>query len=330
MQMRAVGEVNLARHSLGWLFAGCCALAAPVTAAPLDAHERRELQQWLDRMTHAARNLDYEGTFAYQHGNSLDTLHLRHVVDQDGERERLLALDGTPREVHRDPHAVTCIFPDANAVLVGTRGGNALFGGMVNDVERLAQSYEPRLGRSDRVAGLASRVLELRPRDRLRYGYRVWLTEQHGLPVKGQVVDENQRVIEQFSFTQLQVSDPGIAARPEPEAPATPPEAAAGAPRWIVRDLPAGFELIRHGEQRLPGDDTTADVLLFSDGATAISVYVEPAAGAQAASAVMRRGAVHIVQLVRDGLRTTVLGEVPVQTVQRVAASLERVPEAAR
>ena len=57
---------------------------------------------WLQRMSTAARNLNYSGVFLYQTGVRTELSRITHFVDAAGEHERLETLDGTPREVLRN------------------------------------------------------------------------------------------------------------------------------------------------------------------------------------------------------------------------------------
>ena len=60
----------------------------------------------------------------------------------------------------------------------------------------------------DRVAGFDADVVQLEPRDGLRFGYRIWSERRSGLVVKLQTVDGDGRVIEQSAFSELQLDAP--------------------------------------------------------------------------------------------------------------------------
>ena len=71
---------------------------------------------WLEQMSAAMKNLDYDGTFVYQHDDQLEAMRILHRQDEGGERERLLSLTGSAREVLRDDRVVTCIMADSKSV----------------------------------------------------------------------------------------------------------------------------------------------------------------------------------------------------------------------
>ncbi len=60
----------------------------------------------------------------------------------------------------------------------------------------------------DRVAGFDADVVQLVPRDGLRFGYRVWSERRSGLVVKLQTLDGDSKVVEQSAFSELQLDAP--------------------------------------------------------------------------------------------------------------------------
>ena len=80
-------------------------LALAVLAAPLQA---AEVDRWLARIGPALRGLDYEGTLVYLADGRIETMKVWHRDDDGRERERLVAVNGPPREVARDGERVVC------------------------------------------------------------------------------------------------------------------------------------------------------------------------------------------------------------------------------
>ena len=50
--------------------------------------------QWLDRMSAAMSQMNYQGTFVYVRGDDVETVRITHVVDEHGSRERLVSVSG--------------------------------------------------------------------------------------------------------------------------------------------------------------------------------------------------------------------------------------------
>jgi len=86
-----------------------------------------------------------------------------------------------------------------------------------------------------------------------------------------------------------------------------------------VRSPPPGFEL--RSARRL-GDSVQ---LLYSDGLASVSVYIEPLGASQQGESAMRRGAVNVHSLWRDGRRVVAIGKVPAATVDYFAHQTQAV-----
>jgi sigma-E factor negative regulatory protein RseB len=75
-------------------------------------------EQLINMMADATKNLNYEGTFIFLRGDDMDVMRILHRLDDNGEREKIIALTGPAREIIRNNNTVTCIFPDKQEVMV--------------------------------------------------------------------------------------------------------------------------------------------------------------------------------------------------------------------
>jgi len=303
---------------------------------------------WLDRMVRAARRLHYEGTFVYQRGESLVSMRLVHVGPPQGERERLVALNGERREVLRTEEGVVCLTPGRRLVKEGPASALGPLPGLGSAAQELAGHYriEPRGG--GRVAGREAQVLWVSPRDRYRYGYRLWLDRASGLLLRSQLVGDDGRVLEQVLFTSLELRpEPTAAMLAAVEAGSGGWEAAAeervrtrrldeGEPwpleplglSWAALRPPPGFRVARRYLHRLEGGEGKGMLpgmlqVVLSDGLASVSVFVEPLReGEPAFHGEAAWGAVHAFGAVVDGHQLSVVGEVPAETVRLVGRSL--------
>src|SRR5690625_2271690 len=78
--------------------------------------ENASLVGLIGAIQEAARTIDYEGFFTYQHGTQLKTSRIVHMVDGTGERERLEGFDGSPCESVRHSSLVQWLVPAENLV----------------------------------------------------------------------------------------------------------------------------------------------------------------------------------------------------------------------
>jgi sigma-E factor negative regulatory protein RseB len=297
-----------------------------------------DIGAWLERMTHSAHTLNYDGVFVYSHGNSLNAMRIIHGVLPEGlERERLVSLNGPPREVLRDNKLVTCILSDDRSVFVGKSRSGAPFPptlpGRVNELREL---YSIELGEPGRVAGRAVTQVVIAPRDGYRYGHRIWMDSDTGLLLMSEMLDEHNQVVEQFMYTEINyleevpehLFESAISgkeytlhqSRAEENAAEAQPDSA-----WRAESLPAGFGLDARRMHRVADAETPMEQLVFTDGLASVSVFVEPAgAHRDDMLGVARMGAVNTYGRVYDDHYITVVGEVPAATVKLIGESMSR------
>ncbi|MFY2764519.1 MucB/RseB C-terminal domain-containing protein [Arenimonas sp. MALMAid1274] len=292
-------------------------------AGPLQAAVTAEA--WLARIGPALRSVDYHGTLVYAAGGRMETLRVFHRVDGGRERERLVALSGPPREVIRDGDKVMCIGTGIQPVSYDLRQAGRWSEALAVSEAVRRQGYRARLAGEGRIAGHAAQIVDVAASDGWRYGYRLWIERETGLPLRVDLLDDDRRSIEQVAFTDIHLGVAPAEAdlRPSSGVSLSPvvalPRPDRAAPQWRVRLMPAGFELraVRHLPEGVQ--------LLYSDGLASVSVYVEPAAAGLRGSSSSRRGAVNIRSYWIDGWQVLAIGKVPAATVDRFARNLRRV-----
>lgn len=311
-----------------------CVAGAGIAAA-------ESVEHWLLRMDHAVASLSYRGTLVSTDAERIDTLRVVHRVDQHGVRERIYALDGPKREVLRDRDRVRCLIAGQDSLIVDNPFPTRLFPRIpLEEILGPESAYEVRLAGSGRVAARSARVVEIRPRDRYRYGRRLWLDEDTAMLLRSVVFDAGGSVVEKLSFVEIElgasISDneldgeldnPSGVTRYQIGEQARQGLASSKVPAWLPEELPRGFRLASVGRGNATGH--RYEHLLFSDGLSSFSIYVEPADNAAIAEQVESRGAMHIYTGGLDGRMVTVVGEVPAPTVRMVGRHLRRQESAA-
>lgn len=275
----------------------------------------KDAGDWLERIGPALAEQDYQGTLVTVSGNTMDTLGVYHAWDDGRERMRLVALTGAKRELIRDDKLVMCIgtgLPSAG--YDGDPSGRWNPAGKFAAAGKLP-SYRATLVKTGRVAGRDCQVVDLQPKDQWRYGYRLWLDHDTGLPLRIALIGDGGRPLEQMAFTELRTSKPQVSdLRPSTtqglrRVQNLKVNRVASDPGWRVAPPPPGFAL--RGGRRL-GDSVQ---LLYSDGLAGVSVYIEPVARNARGERALRRGAVNVHTLLGNGRRVVAIGKVPAATV---------------
>ncbi|HEY4365926.1 MAG TPA: MucB/RseB C-terminal domain-containing protein [Steroidobacteraceae bacterium] len=316
----------------------CCALTLPAQAADSEA------RQWLERMSRALAERNYDGRFFHLSESRSETLRIIHRVDRGKITERLVSLDGSGREIVRNETEVICYLPDKRTVLVEKRtDSNPLLVALPAYNEGLESHYSiERVGGVVKALGRRTQMILVQPRDQYRYGYRLWLDEETAMPLKSQLCDRNGKVIEQMLFAELNFRDKISADELKPaitgegfkwlRQDAEQPRIANAVVGWDVVHLPAGFKLTTWRIQIIAGSSAPVRHLVYSDGLASVSVFIEPRSSAEAAQmhGLARLGAAFAFSRDLDGHQVTAVGEVPAATVEAIAAGVTRQDRAAR
>lgn len=307
-----------------------------------------DIQTWFQRMATAAQTTNYTGDFVYIRADRLHNMRIVHAVDEQGEHERLTALDGPQREYLRDGGITRWRVPKAVATSLPRRpSSDNNFSFFLPDRLADVQSrYQLVEGPTERVAGRQTQVLDVVPRDDLRFGYRLWVDREHDLLLKARMTDlaarDGRQVLEQFTFTT--VDFPGRIPVDQWRPADLDDERvwiAQGAPNGHIETsniqrttaqsmrallgakpgpLPAGFSLVRSVALEPAG----ARQLVFTDGLAVVSVFIEPrTAGGQAITGLQRRGLTTIYGKTLDHYQITALGEVPDKTVTMMVKAVQ-------
>jgi len=305
----------------------------PVSAAL--AQTDTSALQWLQRIYAATQKLSYTGVFVYQQGQQVETSRITHVVEASGPRERLETLDGTPREIIRTRDQVVCYLPASMTVKIDKQSGTRMFPAILPErLKELYENYNIRKGDVERVGGYDCQVIILEPRDRMRYGHRLWADLNTGMLLKAKTFDEKNEMLEQFSFTQLQIG--GAIGREQLKARFSRASRDwrvedSGAIRanlaeagWTIRSTPPGFRTVTELLRTLGGTSGVGHIVL-SDGLAAVSVFIQPVKSKQAASqpGLVRQGAINVYTRPVGDHWITVVGEAPPESVKYIADAVE-------
>ena len=317
---------------------------------------------WLSTVAFAAHQTEYSGVFIYQYDNQVETSRITHVVEMDSEYVRLESLDGPKREIIRHNGQVWC-YIGKKMEQVDSRQGYSRFPALLPEqLSALGANYRLNEAGVERVAEHNAQIILLQPKDNLRYTHKIWVHTDSGLLLKAAVLGDKNQLVEQYAFTQLQIG--GEIERSWIRAIATSAHSGSSVTKsgsllagesdvslsrmdsaspdivahsgqdttagiinsgWMVAALPVGFKKTREIQRLMRGKHAPVTQLVFSDGLSAISVFIEPADGDEGnVAGLSSRGAMNLYRKVIDKNLLTVVGEVPPRTVIQVLDSVRQ------
>lgn len=338
--LRLISLVLYGLLAMNYVAAQAPAVAVPPTASPAEV---RSLNDWLMRMHQASVNRSYIGTFVVSAGGNMSSAKIWHVCEGTQQVERVETLTGAPRSIFRHNDQVTTFMPEHKVARSEKRESLGLFPQLFQSADsRIADFYKFRQEGLERVAGVDADVIMLVPRDRLRFGYRVWSERKNGLIVKLQTLDTDGKVIEEAAFSELQLDAPvsmskliqmmGKIQGYRLDKPVLVKTTAA-AEGWALKTPVSGFNAMScykrpasaagSGEKGPTGDGPLQ--WIFSDGLASVSIFVEPFDSQRhVRESTLSLGATQTLTRQLDAHWITLVGEVPVPTLQMFASALER------
>lgn len=310
--------------------------AQPPSAAQ-GKHGERSIGDWLTRMHEASRLRSYVGTFVVTSSNGMSSARIWHACNGNQQVERVESLTGAPRSTFRRNDEVATFMPESRVVRTERRESLGLFPSLVKAADSsIPEFYSARHIGGDRVAGFATDVIQLVPKDSLRFGYRIWSEKKTGLVVKLQTVDPEGNVLEQAAFSELALDAPVRIEKLSQMMSATEGwrveksdavKTTAVAEGWQLKSEVAGFKPISCYRRPSVGASMPEGTMqwVFSDGLAGVSLFVETYDRQRhAQEGVFSSGATQTLTRRIEDWWLTAVGEVPPQTLKAFALSLER------
>ena len=303
---------------------------------------QRNASQWLMRMHEASRRRAYVGTFVVMAGGSMASSRIWHACDGDQQIEKIESLNGSPRTIYRRNDQVVTFAPQSKVAVSERRQSMGLFPGLLKSKDSsISTFYAAQHSHVERVAGFDADVVNLLPKDPLRFGYRIWSEKITGLAIKLQTLDNDGRVLEQVAFSDLRIDVPlninklhqmmiqteGYRVEKQEFI-----KTDAWSEGWILKPDVPGFNAMNCYRRPALIKPSVIDETLqcvFSDGLASVSLFIEPFDRKHhSQEALLAMGATHtltrrIPEKSGDWWLTAV-GEVPSRTLIVFAQGLER------
>lgn len=287
---------------------------------------------WLKKIAAASRQLNYAGTFVYQHGRQVESSRIAHMSDASGEYEKLETLDGPPREIIRNNENVTCYVPDNKTVIIEKRTSRQFPALLPEQLNGITDNYVINKGGQERVAGYDCQVIALEPKDNLRYGHKYCAELGSGLALRSRTYNEKGEMVDLFVFTQLTIGSgvtremlksrfAAISQGWQVDRAALDLRETAADSRWEYKSPLAGFRKLTEMKRSIPGRASPVSHIVYSDGLAAVSVFLEPLPKSPPAAGATYQGAVNMYVKSSGDQMVTVVGEAPAGTVKQIAES---------
>ncbi|MDE1982575.1 MAG: MucB/RseB C-terminal domain-containing protein [Betaproteobacteria bacterium] len=310
------------------------ALAWADPPRPPDPLRPADPQALLGQLATAAQQLSYSGIFVFQHEGGMEASRVVHTFERGQEKTRIDTLDGPPREIIRLNDEMRCYFPDVHAIRLQRAESRHFFPALIAPpFETYSDNYDISVVGQDRVAGHDCHVIALRPRDPLRYAHEFCADTATSLLLRAVTLGPHGEPIQMSVFTavtigghpdpaQFRPAFPGTDNWRQDSVPSLGPEADHSG--WVVSNAPPGFHKIVEVRRPMPGHNAAMTHLVYSDGLSTVSVFIEPAEGEapRPDRVEMLPNALSYYSARRDDRQITAVGEVPLASIKQIGQSV--------
>ena len=147
------------------------------------------------------------------------------------------------------------------------------------------------------------------------------------------MIDENGDLVEQMMFTELQVVNSIAPDMLRASSNIEPSEWILGDREsvdsknqsWEFRNIPKGFGQVFYKRRMMPTSSQAVEHILFSDGFSSVSVYIDQKLQDNLDDYRKKMGAINSYSRLVDRYQITVLGAVPGKTVQSIGDGINLV-----
>ncbi|MBX3606792.1 MAG: MucB/RseB C-terminal domain-containing protein [Piscinibacter sp.] len=301
----------------------------------------QEVRTWLLRIHEAAGKRNFQGTFVVSSGGTVSSARIAHFCVGTNQYERIESLDGQARHVFRYNDLVHTVWPASRVAVVERNQQPTAFPALLQaGDDHIGDFYDLQPQGAGRIAGHEADVLVVIPKDKMRYGFRLWSERSSGLLLRADVLAASGEVLESSAFSEVSI---GI--RAQPDSVLLPMRRLDGFrvvrseleptrledEGWVLSQAVPGFRLV-NGVKRPMHAGTEAETAappvlqaIYSDGLTYVSLFIE-AYDPQRHTREMRAslGATQTLMRRHGDAWVTLVGDVPPATLKFFANALER------
>lgn len=284
----------------------------------------------LQKMGTTSQTSTYELSFINVNSQGIVPIRYRHTLVDGKPLAQLIQMDSTRREIVQRGNEISYFEPGLDAFsLRSDHIVDYLPAILFQDFNALSAHYNLVDAGRTHIGDIPSRVVRVLSKNNDRYDYVLFIDEERFLPLRVDLLDKNNDIIEQFrviSVSQnteitkqlnslLTVNMPPLLLMPKAKQTHY---------QWRVNALPEGFKEVKRSVNQI-SETESSESILFSDGLFDFSIYVNKS-GQQLNSPendkILRYGRNTIYTYDKEGKEITFIGQLPFSTAQKIVNSI--------
>ncbi|MEI9698264.1 sigma-E factor regulatory protein RseB [Moellerella wisconsensis] len=282
----------------------------------------------LEDMGNAAQRLSYEVSFITISPQSITPGRYRYGLINKQPVAQMIQMDSSRREIVQKGNVISYFEPGFDAFsLNGQYIVDHLPSVIFANFPQLSAYYNFIDAGRTHIGDRPCLVIRVISKDNSRFNYVLLIDEETRLPLRIDLLDNNNETLEQFRVISTVLDSksvhdslialsklnlPPLLVAPKNEKPAF---------TWRVGSVPPGFEEISRSRRNIQQGDQL-ETAMFSDGLFSFSVNVTKAGNGKLIEQPISRGRRTIYTLTQGQNEVTIIGELPLATAKQIASSI--------
>ncbi len=282
----------------------------------------------LNEMGRAAKNLSYEISFITISPQNIVPARYRQSIVNNKSIAQMIQMDSSRREIVQQGNLISYFEPGFDAFsLNGQHIVDNLPSAIFADYTQLAQYYNFIDAGRTHLGDRPCLVIRVISKDSSRFNYVLLIDEETQLPLRIDLLDNNNETLEQFRvistvFDSKAVNEslinlskinlPPLLIAPKINKPTF---------SWQVGSVPPGFEETSRARRPIQANDEL-ETAMFSDGLFSFSVNITKAGKGKLIEQPIRQGRRTIYTVTQGQYEVTIIGELPLATAKQIASSI--------
>lgn len=301
------------------------------------AAETNEALNLLNKMGKAVQTSDYQIHFLSQDRDQFATIfEYNHLgaAKKENINAQLLYLEGPAKEIILHNNTTSYFQPDSPSFSIASSRITEAFPDVVyNDFNSLASIYDFILLGKTRTANRSVQLVKVIAKDRDRYSYVIWIDDENFLPLRIDLVDDDNDIVNQLKVLDIDASFDAKKFKNYIDNRTYPILLSIEKQNnlldaWRLAWLPKGFKEIAAYNVNFYSSDIATK--LFSDGVFSFTVNVSLEQASQS-NQLIQQGGRTIFSTNLGNKNIIIIGNLPEATIERIAQNIvEKSPETSR
>ena len=301
------------------------------------ADETHDALSLLNKMTKAVQIRDYQIHFVSQDKDQYATTFEYNHLGADKKENinaQLLYLEGPAKEIILHNNTTSYFQPDSPSFSISSSRITEAFPDVIyNDFNSLANIYDFILLGKARTANRGAQLVKVIAKDKDRYSYVIWIDDENFLPLRIDLLDEDNDIVNQLKVVDLDRDFDAKKFKNYIDNRTYPILLSIEKQNnlldaWHLAWLPKGFKEIAAYNVNFYSSDIATK--LFSDGVFSFTVNVSLEQASQL-NQIIQQGGRTIFSTNMGNKNIIIIGNLPQVTIEKIAQNIvEKSPENSR